>query len=51
MSALRRVSVFAFKAYENLGHSHTLEAAELPQLRFGAAFAATRTGYRVRAWG
>jgi hypothetical protein len=29
MSALRRGSVFALEAYENLGHSHTLKAAEL----------------------
>jgi len=30
MSALRRVSAFALETYENLGHSHTLEAADCP---------------------
>jgi len=50
MSAFRRRSVFALEAYENLGHSHTLKAAELPHLRFRAAFATARTGYPVRAW-
>lgn len=34
-----RGSAFALEVYENLGHSHTLKAAELPQLRFRAAFA------------
>ena len=34
MSALRRGSDFALKVYENLGHSHTLFAAEVPYLRF-----------------